>query len=89
VIFEELGILPSSPIDLNNDSIQRIVKLGKTFFFDSRLSGSGQISCSTFHMPNLKWTDGLKVSIGHGLAQNNRNAPFIENVWFNKSLFLF
>jgi len=87
VIFEELGILPSSPIDLSNDSIQRIVKLGKTLFFDPRLSGSDQISCSTCHMPNLNWTDGLKVSVGHGLAQNTRNAPSIENVWFNNSLF--
>lgn len=87
IIFEELGILPSSPIDLGNDSIQRIVKLGKTLFFDPRLSGSAQISCSTCHLPNLNWTDGLKVSIGHGSAQNTRNSPSIENVWFSKSLF--
>lgn len=87
VIFEELGILPSSPIDLSNDSVQRIVKLGKILFFDPRLSGSDQISCSTCHVPSLNWTDGLKVSVGHGSAQNTRNSPSIENVWFYKSLF--
>ena len=87
VIYEELGMLPPSPIDVRNDSIQRIVKLGKTLFFDPRLSGSDQISCSTCHVPSLNWTDGLKVSIGHGSAQNTRNSPSIENVWFYKSLF--
>lgn len=87
IIFEELGILPPSPIDLNNDSVKKIVELGKILFFDPRLSGAGKISCSSCHLPNLNWTDGLKVSLGHDQAENTRNSPSIENVWFTKRLF--
>lgn len=87
IAFQELSVLPSSPINLNDDSVRKIVELGKTLFFDPRLSGSNKISCSTCHSPNLNWTDGLKVSVGHKKAENTRNSPSIENVWFYKKLF--
>lgn len=87
VFFEELGVLPPSPVDINKDSVKKIVELGKILFFDPRLSGAGQISCASCHLPNLNWTDGLKVSVGHGKALNTRNSPSIENVWFTKKLF--
>lgn len=87
ITFQELGVLPPSPINLNDDSVLKIVELGKILFFDPRLSGSNKISCSTCHSPNLNWTDGLKVSVGHKKAENTRNSPSIENVWFYKKLF--
>ena len=87
IIYEELGVLPPSPINLNDDSVRKIVELGRTLFFDPRLSSAGKISCSTCHLPNLHWTDGIKVSIGHDNAENTRNSPSIENVWFTKKLF--
>ncbi len=87
IIYEELGLLPSSPINLNDDSVRKIVELGKVLFFDPRLSSGGKISCSTCHLPNLYWTDGIKVSIGHDNAENTRNSPSLENVWFSKKLF--
>lgn len=87
VNYQELGIIPPSPIDIENDSIKRIVELGKILFFDPRLSSSNQISCSSCHAPDLNWTDGKEVSIGHDHAHNTRNAPSLENVWFFKKLF--
>ncbi|MES2652359.1 MAG: cytochrome c peroxidase [Bacteroidota bacterium] len=87
VAFQELGILPPSPIDLTNDSIKKIVELGRLLFFDPRLSASNQISCSSCHSPDLNWSDGKEVSIGHDHASNTRNAPSLENVWFYKRLF--
>src|ERR1051325_11123165 len=33
--------------------------LGKTLFFDPRLSASDQISCATCHDPARSWGDGL------------------------------
>lgn len=87
VSFQELGILPPSPIDLTNDSIKKIVELGRLLFFDPRLSASNQISCSSCHAPDLNWADGKEVSIGHDHAVNTRNAPSLENVWFYKRLF--
>ncbi|TCD26655.1 cytochrome-c peroxidase [Pedobacter psychrodurus] len=86
-VFQELGEIPPSPVDLKNDSTKKVVELGKILFFDPRLSGSNQISCSSCHAPDLHWTDGRQVSVGHDHLTNIRNAPSLENVWFYKRLF--
>ncbi|RAJ82212.1 cytochrome c peroxidase [Chitinophaga dinghuensis] len=55
------------------------IKLGKTLFFDPRLSGSNQISCSSCHDPDLAWGDGRTVSLGHDHLQGSRNTPSLLN----------
>lgn len=87
VDWKELGVLPPSPIKKDNDSVKKIVDLGRLLFFDPRLSSSNQISCSSCHVPDLNWADGREVSIGHDHAPNSRNAPSLENVWAQKKLF--
>lgn len=87
VAFEELSALQAIPIDLADDSIKRVVELGKLLFFDNRLSGSNQISCATCHSPELHWADGKEVSLGHEQLPNIRNAPSLENVWIYNSFF--
>lgn len=87
VKWTELGPLPESPIAPQLDSLQHLIELGKSLFFDPRLSGSGKISCATCHQPELHWTDGKEKSIGHEGAINKRNAPTIQNTWFYKRLF--
>lgn len=87
VQWEELGILPASPVDLQNDSVKNVVELGKALFFDTRLSGAEKISCATCHKPELNWTDGVEKSLGHEGAINKRNSPTIQNSWFYKRLF--
>ncbi|MCZ4245672.1 cytochrome-c peroxidase [Pedobacter punctiformis] len=86
-VFQELAELPPSPVNLKNDSVKKVAELGKILFFDPRLSGSNQISCSSCHAPDLHWTDGRQVSVGHDHLNNIRNAPSLENVWFYKRLF--
>ncbi|WP_410221563.1 cytochrome-c peroxidase [Pedobacter sp.] len=87
VNWKELGVLPPSPINLKDDSIKKIVDLGRLLFFDPRLSSSNQISCSSCHAPDLNWADGREVSIGHDHSPNKRNAISLENVWAQKKLF--
>jgi cytochrome c peroxidase len=87
VVWQELGILPQSPVQPYLDSLKHKIELGKVLFFDTRLSGSGKIACATCHQPELSWTDGKQKSIGHEGATNKRNAPSIQNVWFYKKLF--
>ena len=87
VLWTELGILPESPLAKNYDSLKHIIELGKILFFDTRLSGSGKISCATCHQPELNWTDGKEKSIGHEGAVNKRNSPTIQNSWFYNRLF--
>ena len=87
VDWKELGILPESPLEKQKDSLKHIIELGKILFFDTRLSGSGKISCATCHQPELNWTDGKEKSIGHEGALNKRNSPSIQNTWFYNKLF--
>src|SRR5690606_13805262 len=75
------------PIRMDNDTIRAIVALGKTLFFDPRLSSSNQISCSSCHIPDLSWTDGRAKSLGHDQQMNRRNSPSILNVWYYHRLF--
>ncbi len=87
VTWTELGVLPAGPLESMKDSLRPLIELGKTLFFDTRLSGSGRISCATCHQPELNWTDGKEKSMGHEGAVNKRNSPTIQNSWFYKRLF--
>lgn len=83
----ELGKLPQSPAHAKRDSLKNLVRLGKTLFFDPRLSGSNKISCGSCHNPDLNWADGKPLGVGHNNQLGNRNSPSLENVWFFKKLF--
>ncbi|MCG2614599.1 cytochrome-c peroxidase [Terrimonas sp. NA20] len=85
VKWTELGLLPQSPLNL--DSVQPLILLGKTLFFDTRLSGSNKIACATCHLPELSWADGRSKSVGHEDQLNKRNSPGLLNVWAQKKLF--
>jgi cytochrome c peroxidase len=85
--FQEIGLLPDSPLKNQMDSLRQLVKLGQILFFDPRLSGSAQISCSSCHTPSLSWADGRVTAQGHDHQQGNRNTPSLLNVWYFKNLF--
>jgi len=87
VPWKELGLLPESPLEKHKDSLKHLIELGKTLFFDTRLSGSGKISCATCHQPELNWTDAKEKSLGHEGAVNKRNSPTIQNSWYYNRLF--
>src|SRR5579859_5384237 len=63
------------------------VALGRTLFFDPRLSGSGVISCATCHNPGLGWEDGLAKGLGHSGFQLGRHTPTILDVAFGEPFF--
>lgn len=83
----ELGVLPGSPLDPYKDSLQPLIDLGKTLFFDPRLSGSEQISCSSCHAPDLGWADGRAVAVGHDHQRGKRNTQSVKNSWFYTTYF--
>src|SRR5690606_15663775 len=85
VSWKELGVLPPAPV--KGDSLRELVELGKTLFFDPRLSGSLTISCASCHVPELSWSDGRARSLGHEGTINKRNSPSLHNVWFYDRLF--
>ena len=53
VQWKELGVLPESPVEKQKDSLKQVIELGKMLFFDTRLSSSCKISCTTCHQPDL------------------------------------
>ena len=55
-------------------------RLGRSLFFDPRLSGSGWISCATCHNPGLSWADGLPLALGDGMRSLPRRTPTILNL---------
>lgn len=71
---------PSNRVSGNPDG----VALGRSLFFDARLSGQGTHACSSCHRPEMAWQDGKTV--GEGLAKGRRNTPSLFNVryrqWF-------
>ena len=63
------------------------INLGRTLFFDPRMSRSSQISCSSCHDPDLAWGDGRTVSLGNDHLQGTRNTLSLLNVTTHKQYF--
>src|SRR5882757_4464994 len=68
------------PTPKDNSYSPERADLGKSLFFDPRLSGSGAISCASCHNPALGWSDGLPTGIGHMGSRLGRHSPAIEDL---------
>ncbi len=75
------------PFPADNALTKDREKLGRTLFFDPRLSGSGAISCASCHNPAFGWDDGLAKGVGHGSKQLTRRTPTIVNVAWGELFF--
>ena len=65
-----------------------LVALGERLFFDPRLSGTGERSCSSCHLPEKMFTDGLpRAKPLSGQTAKLRNTPSLINVAFEPALF--
>ena len=63
------------------------VRLGKSLFFEARLSRTGTLSCAGCHSPQRAFSDTLPLSFGvNGLA-GLRNAPTLANVGYHTAFF--
>jgi cytochrome c peroxidase len=86
VAWRELGCLPEVTHPEGNAVSAGKVALGRTLFFDARLSPSGKLACVSCHEPALGWADGRAISEPRG-ALPGRNAPSILNVGFQAAFF--
>ncbi|MGA2515533.1 MAG: cytochrome c peroxidase [Thermodesulfobacteriota bacterium] len=73
------GPLPQAMVSEKNPISRQKVKLGKMFFYETRISVDGTVSCSRCHPIGLYAADGLRKSIGNNCKVNPRNAPTIFN----------
>ncbi|WP_081977183.1 tryptophan tryptophylquinone biosynthesis enzyme MauG [Methylotenera versatilis] len=53
--------------------------LGKTLFFDARLSRDGKMSCASCHAPDKRWSDGRLRPLGAENIVNARRTPTVLN----------
>jgi len=58
------------------------IELGRTLFFDQRLSANGKVACATCHQPELGFSDGRARALG--LAEVDRNTLGLLDVRFNR-----
>ncbi|QGG46755.1 cytochrome-c peroxidase [Heliorestis convoluta] len=83
-LFHPLGEVP---IPEDNPMTPEKVDLGKTLFFDPRLSGNNQISCAFCHNPSLGFGDARPTFIGFEGFQGGRNSPTVINVGYYDAFF--
>lgn len=76
------------PMPVQRDPSNRVsgrpeaIALGKTLFFEPRLSGNGKSSCATCHLPERLFSDGRVL--GQGFVPLDRNTPGLLNVRLNR-----
>ncbi len=67
----------------NNKMTPDRVELGKMLFWDTRLSGDGNMSCASCHNPLFGWSDGLPTARGSKSKVLGRASPVVTNTAFN------
>lgn len=77
----------SVPAPADNPTTVAKAHLGKLLFFDTRLSGSGAISCASCHNPSFGWEDAQVKGVGHKGGQLGRHTPTIIDVAWAEPLF--
>jgi cytochrome c peroxidase len=89
--YEELASmyqpLGNMEIPEDNPMTDETIELGKTMFFDPRLSGDDSLSCASCHIPALGYGDGKPVFEGFEGVEGPRNTPTIINSGYYTSLF--
>lgn len=72
------------PVPIRSDPRNRVsgkreaIELGERLFFDKRLSGKGDFSCGSCHIPERNWTDNQ--ARGAAIAEVDRNTPTLMNI---------
>jgi cytochrome c peroxidase len=87
VEHREIGRLPDVVHPENNPYSKEKAELGRTLFFDSRLSGTLAMACVSCHDADLGWADGRTTAFGHRVQPQKRNTPSILNAAFSTSQF--
>ena len=77
-------LLPDEvPQPTNNKLTPERIALGKMLFWDTRLSGDGNMSCASCHNPLFGWSDGLPKGLGNKSKELLRASPVVTNTAYN------
>jgi cytochrome c peroxidase len=77
-----IGSLGPPPVDPSNAVADdpRAAALGQRFFFDTRFSSNGAVSCASCHLPELAFQDGLPLGVGVGTT-SRRTMPLVGTAY--------
>lgn len=68
------------PFPANNPYTPEKAALGKALYFEPRLSGAENMTCSSCHNPSFGWEAPNRTSIGAQGTRLERQAPTILNI---------
>lgn len=72
------------PSPQSNPLTPEKAELGKTLFFDPRLSRTGSVSCASCHNPSFDWSDGLTRGLGvTGVPLPRRTPTVLNAAWLS------
>lgn len=77
------GTLPAVAESKDNPITEAKITLGRTLYFDPRLSASNTISCNSCHQLDRFGVDGEPTSPGHKGERGERNSPTVYNAAFH------
>ena len=74
--------LPPVPWPADDPYSPAAVELGRTLFFDGRLSANGKVSCAFCHQPAHGFSGGVPLSRGvNGKLEGRRTPTLINRAW--------
>jgi cytochrome c peroxidase len=76
-----------APMPADNPTTPEKVALGAKLFEEMRLSGSGDVACSTCHQVDLSFSDGVDRHVGHDGQPLDRRTPPLWNLAWGLSFF--
>jgi cytochrome c peroxidase len=79
-----LGLLPALPEDPANPITPAKFELGRELFEDTRLSGDESLSCSSCHLKELGYADGMPFSEGAEGKPMPRHTPTLLNAAYSR-----
>ena len=79
-----LGPVPPDPTNRFADD-PAAAHLGQYLFFDEGLSGNGEVSCATCHVPEQGFTDGKPLA--EAIGKGTRHTPTLLNVAYHRWFF--
>jgi len=82
-----LGILPKQADSESNPISEAKVVLGRTLFYDARLSKNHDVSCNSCHGLDNFGVDSQPNSAGHKGQRGGRNSPTVYNAAFHVAQF--
>ena len=72
------------PFPADNRYTREKASLGRTLYFDTRLSRSGALGCASCHNPGFAYGDGRAKAVGEGMRPLERRSPSLVNAaWGN------